>query len=147
MKRAILQDILKKCHHQLQLGTHPQKDNFIHWTFLVKDGRIISSGVNRPVEPPRHFGYHTEICREAPPFPAKNCSSPHVPKLHSELDACRKAKGNAWGCTAVNVRFNKAGEMRMSMPCSVCYRLLYAMGVKKVFFSTHLGWADMPVNI
>lgn len=138
MKRAILQEILRKCHDQLQRGSHPQKDNFIHWTFLVRDNHIISSGVNRPVEPAQHFGYHRA-------FFVKGDDSPVVPKWHSELDAIKKSRGKAFGCTTVNVRLNKRGDMRMSMPCIICHRLLYAIGVKKCFFSTSLGWASITL--
>lgn len=144
MKRTILQDILKRCHYQLQIGSHPQKNNFIHWTFLVRDNRIISSGVNRPIEPPRHFGYHTELGREGTPFPAKNgVVQPLIPKLHSELDAYRRCKENPRGCIAVNVRLNKTGLERISMPCVTCRRLLYVMNCKKVFFTTELGWGEL----
>lgn len=137
MKKAILQDILKRCHHQLQLGTHPQKDNFIHWTFLVRENRIISSGVNRPVEPPRCFGYHREICKEGPPL---------IPKLHSELDAYRRCREDFRGCFVVNVRLNKSGEERISMPCVTCRKLLWTNQAKKVFFTTELGWGELCIS-
>lgn len=147
MKRAILQDILKRCHHQLHLGTHPQKDNFIHWTFLIRNGRIISSGVNRPVEPPRCFGYHTELCREGTPFPPKNgVPVPLIPKLHSELDAYRRCREDFRGCIAVNVRLNKTGQERISMPCVTCRKLLWVNQCKKVFFTTELGWGELCIS-
>lgn len=91
------------------------------------------------MEPFKWMGYHAALSAKS------EDNFPLIPKWHSELDAIKKSKGKASGCTAVNVRLNKAGEMRMSMPCSVCHRLLYASNIKKVFFSTSLGWANMSL--
>jgi len=121
-------------------------ENFIHWTFLIKDNRIISYGVNRPVEPPRCFGYHNFFSKEKPLTNEKTgIVTPLIPKLHSELDAFRRCKQDSRGCIAVNVRLNKTGQERLSAPCLTCAKLLYANKVKKVFFTTNVGWAELSI--
>ena len=153
MKKFLLQEILKKCH--AQLPRHPQKDNFIHWTFLVKDGKIISCGVNRPIEPPRHYGYHREFetvksVQGSTPHHIKSGldaqDKPLIPKWHSELDAIKKCRGSLVDCVAVNVRLNKTGQERISMPCKTCRRLLYVTNIKKVFFTTEFGWGELCIK-
>jgi deoxycytidylate deaminase len=36
-------------------------------------------------------------------------------------------------------RFNKKGDMKLSMPCGMCCRLMIAIGVKKVIYSGNRG--------
>lgn len=126
MRKSLLAQILDRC--QRELISHPQYDFFAHWTFLVKNNKIISNGVNRAYEPPRCFGYHSR----------RDCK----PKWHSEADAIRRSKRNLVDCIAVNVRLNKQGRVRLSMPCQVCRHILNVVGVKKVYFSTEYGWGS-----
>ncbi len=131
MKRAILEQLIKKCQKDLQAGRHPQKDNFIHWTFLIKENTVLSCGVNRAIEPPIYYGYHNVL---------KCDSSSFIPKWHSELDALNRANFSLRNYTAVNVRLSKAGLPRLSLPCVACRRILNVMRCKKIFFTTETGW-------
>lgn len=132
MKKALLDQILRQCYRELP--KHPQLEHFAHWTYLVQDNKIISYGVNRHHEPPKKFGYHNvSISFKGEAF---------RPKWHSELDAVKRCRGNVRGCTAVNVRLNKSGQVRMSMPCAACRNLLYVTNVKKVYFTTEFGWGS-----
>lgn len=66
--------------------------------------------------------------------------------IHSEADAFRKAKGildktKTFEC--VNVRFTKGNKLKLSKPCSCCYRFMKTMGCSKVYFSTEIGFAEI----
>jgi hypothetical protein len=103
---------------------------YIHYTFIVQDNKIIEYGVNRPGEPPIHYGYHA--------------FNGYKPKIHSEIDAYKKAKGllvpNKW-FEIVNIRLNKQGKIRMSKPCFCCENILRELGCKKFYFSHNTGFA------
>jgi hypothetical protein len=99
-----------------------------HWTFIVADNQIIEWGRNlMDAHPPVHFGY-----------------SPHS-KLHSEYVAFKRARGllNGNEFDIINIRLNKRGEWRMSMPCSSCWNWLTAVGCNRAFFTTPNGWAKL----
>lgn len=134
MKRAVLEHLIKKCQKDLLSGRHPQKDNFIHWTFLIRNGKILSQGVNRAIEPPKCYGYHNNVKCESTTF---------TPKWHSELDALRRCNFSLKDYTAVNVRLNKSGDIRMSLPCAACRRILKVMNCNKLYFTTETGWGQL----
>lgn len=130
MKKSLLTEILNRC--QRDIPNHPEHDNFMHWTFIVQNNQIVSDGVNRNHEPPISAGYHGRCCIERG----------FKPKWHSELDAVRRCKRKLQGCEVVNVRLNKSGEVRLSMPCVACRNLLYVVNASKVFFTTEFGWGS-----
>ncbi len=123
VRKSILSNILTKC--RADLPGHPQYQHFPHWTFLVKDNKIISSGVNRCVEPSRYYGYH-----------ANNSSLTFRPKWHAELDAIHRCNFNLRGCEVVNVRLNRSGEIRISFPCKICRTMIRVLNCKKVYYTT-----------
>jgi tRNA(Arg) A34 adenosine deaminase TadA len=130
VKKALLKQMLRQC--RLEVDNHPQKDFFPHWTFLVVDNKIISVGMNRELEPPKSFGYHKPELVELG----------FKPKWHAELDAIKRARTNLTGCVAVNVRLNKQGEVRLSMPCKACRSLLNVVNCSRVYFTTEFGWGS-----
>src|SRR5687768_461866 len=99
MKRSLLDEALRRARREIE--SHPQKDNFLHWTFLVKNNRIISDGVNKHHEPPKCFGYHNQCNKGMSGF---------RPKWRSELDAIWRCRVNLRDCVAINVRLNRGGE-------------------------------------
>ena len=131
MKKSLLTQVLQQCRRELR--EHPQYEHFPHWTFLVNtNNQIISFGVNREHEPPRSLGYHDVICRDK--------SKEFKPKWHSELDAVKRCRFNLCDSIAINIRLNKAGEAKLSMPCKACRNLLYVTNVKRCYFTTDYGW-------
>ncbi len=128
MKKSILREALKRCSQEID--THPQRDYFAHWTFLVRDNRVISVGINRDKEPPKYFGYHKPELVEIG----------FKPKWHSELDAVSRCKQAIYGCEAINVRMNKHGQLRLSLPCKACRHLLAIVNCRKVWFTTDYDW-------
>lgn len=132
IRKALLSSILQIC--QRERSSHPQHDHFMHWTFLIRNNKIISKGVNRDCEPCRKYGYHAA----APAGETRNFK----PKWHSELDSVKGCRDNLAGAVVVNVRLNKQGEQRLSMPCTACRNLLNVVNVSKVIFTTEFGWGS-----
>lgn len=128
MKKLLLEETLKIARKGLK--THPEFNNFPHWSFIVFKNKIISFGVNKKQIPPKHFGYHQH---SDPTF---------LPKFHSELDALKKSKIKD-NFNVINIRLNKQGQTRNSMPCKNCRILLRNFGCKKVYFTTEIGWGTL----
>lgn len=131
MRKSILGECLRIA--RKKLPTHPQLLNYAHFSFLILQNRICSVGMNRPHEPDRKFGYHGRILKDD-----------FLPKLHSEMDMLADNWRNLKnGFETVNLRLNKAGEARLSMPCSVCRSILWRFGCEKVYFSHETGWGTI----
>lgn len=124
MKKQMLEHLLSFC--RKNISKHPEIDNYLHWSFLIDGNVIISRGVNRSITPPRYYGYHHYNSNRGPGY---------LPKWHSELDAIHRCKRYMGNAVMVNIRMNKTGESRMSMPCAGCRRILKVIKCKKVFFS------------
>jgi deoxycytidylate deaminase len=127
MKKSLLHTALVLA--KGSLGNHPQFEHFPHWTFLVLDNQIVSTGVNRNSEPSRRFGYHN--LKDTPTY---------RPKWHSELDAIYGCNRHLHGCVAINVRLSRLGEPRMAFPCKTCRKILKVIRCTKVFFTTDDGF-------
>lgn len=112
---------------QSRFHQHPQFQHYLHWSFVVQGGKLIEWGTNREASPPKHFGYH------------------HHSKIHSELDAYKKARGllNPGPFALINIRLSRRGELRMSAPCPTCAEWLRSVGCDQVWFSTPSGWARL----
>ena len=132
MKKSILEVILNKCKRTLK--SHPEYENFPHWTFLVQDNQIVSQGLNRKHEPSLSLGYH-------------NCKDKSfIPKWHSEPDSIKRCVRILNNFSAINVRLNRQGQMKMSMPCKTCRRILSTLNCKKVYFTTEFGWQSLTLR-
>ena len=59
--------------------------------------------------------------------------------IHAEIDAIIKAKVSLKGMTALVIRLNKKGQLRLAKPCEHCTMYLHYVGIKKVIYSTNLG--------
>lgn len=134
MKKSLLFEALKLS--LKGLDSHPQYDNFIHFTYFVVDNQIVSNGVNCSHEPDKRWGYHGLSLLLGDSF---------KPKLHSELNCLRRCRSNIRGATAINVRLSKKGEPRQSCPCEACFNVLKVVGIKKVYFTTSSNWACMDI--
>lgn len=103
-------------------------NSYIHYSFVFQ-GKLIEWGTNRNGNPPIHFGYNERI---------EGANA----KIHSEFDAWKKARGllrsdKSFEC--FNVRLNRRGEIRLSMPCKCCYSFLKNLGCKRFYFTTNFG--------
>lgn len=103
MTKTTLESYLKFA-YPLCLSIERQKK---HVSIVVHKNRIISVGMN-------HFKTHPKSFELGYQFN----------EMHSELDAFRKIPKQFLGkkLVLVNARFNRFGNMRMSKPCSICYK-------------------------
>ncbi len=130
MNKALLTKALKLARAKLQ--QHPQYSCFPHWTFIVRANQIIGYGLNRQHEPLRNYGYHT------------NDDKTYRPKWHSEVDAIKRVyRRGLSSFEAINIRLNRRGECRPSMPCGTCSALLKVLGCNRVWFSTLNEWGTI----
>jgi tRNA(Arg) A34 adenosine deaminase TadA len=127
MKKTILTECWRiACE---KVDKHPQK-RFIHFSFIVENNKILAYGINKDASPPVHFGYNQKH---------------NFPKLHSEIDCYKKAKGllNNKSFEIVNIRLNRTLEMRLSKPCACCYALMKEMGCTRFYFSSEVGFLNI----
>lgn len=130
MRKSILDNCLQYAIRNLE--NHPEYLCFPHWSFVIRDNEILTVGVNRKHEPDKSLGFHN------------NADPLFRPKLHSEVDAIRKCnKRGLQDISIVNVRLNRSGETRVSLPCSNCRRILDVIGVKRVYFTTEKSWGRL----
>lgn len=127
MKKARLNKILEACYKKLK--RHPEINNFPHYSFILKNGKVISWARNSKIEPPKHFGYH------------RKADSLFRPKYHAELAAYRKHPVKP-PFEVVNVRMNKNGELRISKPCPACAKVMTALGCRRFYYSFNDGFLE-----
>jgi len=93
---------------------------------IVKKKKIISFGYNKPYKthPKSTNNYHT---------------------IHAELDACLGVSHEELiGSVAYVAREHKGdGSYILAKPCYHCQELLKSQGVKKVYYTTRLGFEMM----
>jgi len=109
-----------------RLKNHPEflYKGYIHFSFLILKGKVIAIGLNHRGNNPIQYGY------------------PIYGKIHSEIDAYRKAKGLLKGDSflLINIRLGRGGIIRNSKPCFFCQSLLKELGCKRVYYSTEIGF-------
>lgn len=132
MRKQIILDCLRVARGQVFNKNHPEYGNYLHWTFIVQDGKVLGFGRNRPGRPYYdNFGYTA------------------LSKIHSEMDCWRKVKGlinsnKSFKC--INIRLNKQGELRLSKPCACCVSFLDFVGCHSVIFSTEAGFGKLNIR-
>ena len=112
---------------------NPHKDDLtsLHSSLIVKGGRILSYGINKPF--PNQF--------------ALNYAQHGGWQTHSECDAIYQArKSNLVGATIYNCRVTKNGNIEISKPCPGCTQMLEEYGIKKVVFTTTSGFEVIKVS-
>jgi hypothetical protein len=121
MKKSLLFQALLISKRELKNHT----ENYLHWSFIVKNNQIIEWATNHCGKPPINLGYNRRLDEG---FSAKT---------HSELAAYKRAKGIMSGSfEIINIRLNKSGELKNSKPCSCCFQFLSEIGCTKGYFST-----------
>jgi len=134
MKKNLLYSAIKTA--QTKLKHHPERiKGFIHYAFIVQHNQIVEWATNGRLEPPLHYGYHS----------SKNDIT-FVPKFHAEIWAYKRARGilEDGFFEIINIRLNKLGKLRLSKPCRPCFELLSAVGCKNFYFSSEVGFLELP---
>lgn len=130
MKKTILEEAKNIAISKIE--NHPEYDNYIHYTFIVKNNKLLGYGCNMRGEPPVTFGYHERL-------------NGGRPKLHSEFVAYKKMKGLLKGeaFEIINIRLNRKGEMKLSAPCNCCMNFLKETDCKNIYYSTDEGFEKL----
>lgn len=127
MKRVIFDEAVSIARQKIK--THPEYKNYIHYSFVVFEGKIVGWGRNHSAEPPKHYGYHARL-----QYP--------IAKTHAEIDAYRRCryiiKDEVF--EIINIRMDRTGKLRISKPCCCCYELLTELGCKKFYYSSEVGF-------
>ena len=122
MKRKLLSECLGiaiKNNHK-----HPEGDCYHHFSFVIQNNKIVEWGTNRRASAIKELGFKS------------------YSKLHSEVDAFRKAKGiieKNENFEVINIRLNKDNLIKGSKPCKCCYAFLKHLGCQRVWFTTNIG--------
>ena len=129
MKKGLLKEALAIARRKQP--SHPEKDRFCHYSFVVQGNQIVEYGWNHSGQPKIHHGYNRQ-----------NRGQGFKPKTHAESAAYYKAKGlldKEEPFDIINVRLSKQGELRNSRPCSWCAEFLTALGCRYFYFSSFNG--------
>jgi len=64
---------------------------------------------------------------------------------HAEVNAITNATRSARGCDLLVLRTTPTGYA-MSKPCSECQKFIKAAGIRKVYYTTRVGWGEWKVK-
>lgn len=94
---------------------------FKHGAIIVKNGNVISVGINYQINDPAFLDDEVAVDHAA---------------IHAEVAALNAAKKvNLQGAVIYIARRNKSGDPMMSRPCAKCQKAISARGIKKVFYT------------
>lgn len=107
-----------------------------HFTFAwYKGKKLVAIGQNQPAKP----------SKKALNF-ARRYKTHHQLKysyLHSEIHAISKLFGRIWidsDLTIINIRLNRWFQLQNAKPCKSCSKILSALKIKNVIYSTPKGF-------
>lgn len=129
MKKTIIRECLRFAISKIKDGEHPYVvNNKFHFSFIIQNNKVVEYGMNRLGKIAKMYGYDDKT------------------EIHAEFDAYRKARGildknRPW--EVLNVRSNRAGQIRNSAPCVCCLCYLRELGCSGIWFTTDLGVAKL----
>lgn len=110
---------------------HPQWGNYHHYSFIVKNNKIIQWATNYRGTAVHQLGYKD------------------YQKIHSEQMAFKRARkllGKELGeFELLNLRLNKTNELKKSYPCLCCLNWLQDSGCIRIFYSHENGVSQIIV--
>lgn len=100
-----------------------------HFSFILKNKRIVSIGINSPKTHPLNLKYNY--------VNKQRHKISEVVGTHSELRAVIKLGLTDYrGYTLVNTRINRNQELDYSFPCNGCMEMIRELGFNKVIYTT-----------
>ncbi len=103
-----------------------------HFSFVFKDGRLLSVGLNNGKTHPKNLLY-AYLGRDGSDIS-------RIVGTHSEMSAVlRTSPDECRGATMVNLRINRRGDFDYSRPCSGCLDMLRRMGFSSAFHTHRDG--------
>jgi hypothetical protein len=126
--------------HKLSLYLLPKakknrtsKNKFFHFAFGYHGSRLLGIGQNIPDKT------NTQAVKLTRRFNLDN----KYPFLHAETDLISRLWHKYYidsDLSVVIVRLNKNGKLRNSKPCEKCMKILQALDINKIFWSTEDGF-------
>ena len=129
MKRRLL--IQAQTHSMKFAARHPERNNFLHFSYIVQEKAILGWGFNHAASPPVHFGY------------GRDGDKSFAPKSHAEVGAYKQSRGlllKGEAFSMINIRLNRSGTVKLAKPCDCCYNLLSCLGCSAFWYSTNDGF-------
>ncbi len=132
MKKKILEQCLQIAKSKNTPDLHPDWGSYHHFSFVIQNNKIVEWGTNKKGAVSEIHGF-----------------SERRHKIHSEVDAARKAKGllnRNKPFDIVNIRLSRASKIRKSAPCKCCTSFLSFVGCNKVHYTTDEGWETCKIS-
>ena len=110
-----------------------RKNSAFHFAFGFKKNKLIAIGQNDPEKT------NTKAIRLSKRFK----TDIKYPYMHAETDLISRLWGKYYidkSLSVVVVRLNRNGELRNSKPCKRCNKILKALDITKVWWSTNYGF-------
>jgi len=102
---------------------------------IVQNGEIVSSAINIQKSHPmqKKYNVHRQM---------KGCNHHH--HLHAEMHAILKTqnKDKLKGSTIYVSRIKDDGSIGMARPCPACLNAIIDFGIKNIFYTTNIGYAQ-----
>ena len=103
-----------------------------HFSFILKNKRIVSIGMNSPKTHPLNLKYNY--------INKQRHKISEVVGTHSELRAVIKLGLDDYkGYTLVNTRINRNHDLDYSFPCNGCMEMIKELGFDRVIYTTKYG--------
>lgn len=109
------------------------RNKFFHFAFGFKKNKLLAIGQNNPEKT------HTNAYRIAKKF---NINTPY-PYPHAEIDLIARLWNKYYinsDLSIVVLRLNKCGQLRNSKPCPQCKKIISALDITKIYWSTENGF-------
>ena len=101
---------------------------------------VLAVGINQVKSHPLQKKYNKERFSET-----KTDTCQHF--IHAEIDALLKVRREDLTKASLYVfRMNLNGELAISRPCPACMAMIGAMGIKKIHYTTDIGYASERLN-
>lgn len=105
---------------------------------ITKGGDIISVGFNRKKSHPFQKKYNIH----------RGCGDESKDYIHAEISAIVKARHqDLEGATIYVSRNNANGDRAMCRPCSACMKAIMDAGIKKIFYTSELGFEKIYLKV
>lgn len=110
-----------------------KRNKIFHFAFGYKKNKLLAIGQNNP----------EQTSAKALRLSKRFQTGIKYPYMHAETDLISRLWGKYYidsSLKVVVIRLNRLGELRQSKPCRRCDKVLKALGVNKVWWSTNCGF-------
>jgi deoxycytidylate deaminase len=113
------------------------RNKFFHFAFGYDKNKLVGIGQNNPEK------INAKALKLARKFNIE--AYQEFPYLHAETDLISKLWGRHYidnSLKVVILRLNKRGELRNSCPCEKCAKIMTALNINDIYWSTEDGFTE-----